>query len=358
MYIENLKLNNFKNFSFFESDFSPINCIVGNNGVGKTNILDSVYYLSFCKDFRVGNDSYTIKHGEDFFSVFGSYITDSNTKELYSCSQKRGQKKRFLHNKTPYKKLSEHIGKVPCVILSPYDNLYISGQSEWRRRFVDMVLSQTDPVYMDNLINYNKNLEQKNKLLKLMLSRQYTDNIQLEIYNEALDRYAAPIQTKRREFFEDFLEYFQHLYKFISEKDEIPSVFYRTYEGKLSDVLACQTEKEKILGYTLSGVHRDDLVFMLNGYNVKDIGSQGQQKTFCLAMKLSQYYFLYEKTKERPILLLDDIFDKFDFVRVNKILELVSKDEFGQIFITDTHLDRLKNIIPSQKEQDATIITL
>ncbi len=358
MFIDNLKIINFKNLENVEHEFSQINCIVGNNGVGKTNVLDAIYYLSFCRSFHASNDFNTIRHGEDFFALFGSYSFENSTKEKYSCSQKKGEKKKFFHDKNPYKKLSEHIGKLPCVILSPYDSLYINGASEHRRKFMDIVLSQTDVVYMDALLNYNRSLEQKNKLLKLMQSTQQFDILQLDIWNERLDKYAQIIQAKRQEFFDNFRSYFQFYYDFVSEQKESPSVEYHTYKGSLLDKMHENYEKEKILGYTLSGIHRDDLVFRLNSYNVQDIGSQGQQKTFTLAMKLAQYSFLKDKKHTTPLLLLDDVFDKFDFSRVEKILKLVSEDSFGQIFITDTQLDRVRHIIPQSHKEQTNIITL
>lgn len=358
MFIDNLKISNFKNFEDFEHNFSQINCIVGNNGVGKTNILDAIYYLSFCKSFHASNDLNTIRHGADFFALFGSYSFENSEKEKYSCSQKKGEKKRFFHDKNPYKKLSEHIGKLPCVILSPYDSLYITGSGEQRRKFMDIVLSQTDVVYMDALLNYNRSLEQKNKLLKFMQETQNFDTIQLDIWNERLDKYALIIQNKRQEFFDNFSSYFNFFYDFVSEKKESPSVEYRTYSGSLLKKMHENYEKEKIIGYTLAGIHRDDMIFKLNNYNVQEIGSQGQQKTFTLAMKLAQYSYLKDKKHTTPLLLLDDIFDKFDFSRVEKILRLVSEDNFGQIFITDTHIDRVRNIIPQSHKEKTIIINI
>ncbi|MBR1769367.1 MAG: DNA replication and repair protein RecF [Bacteroidales bacterium] len=358
MYLESLRLNNFKNFSFFEQDFSSINCIVGNNGVGKTNILDAVYYLSFSKSFHSNNDLNTMKYGEDFFAVFGTYVDGNQAREHYSCSQKKGEKKKFFRNKNPYKRLSEHIGKIPCVIISPFDYMLITGSSEYRRRFMDIVLSQTDNVYLENLTLYNRSLQQKNKLLKFMQQNQYFDTLQLDIWNGRLVEYAQIIQEKRYKFFESFQSYFQFFYDFISDKKETPFVKYKTYEGNLSEKMLENAEKEKILGYTLSGIHRDDLLFFLDGHNVQEIGSQGQQKTFILAMKLAQYSFLKEQKGHSPLLLLDDIFDKFDFMRVEKILDLVSGDDFGQIFLTDTHLSRVEQIIPQSKKDKSTIIRL
>ncbi|MBQ9311656.1 MAG: DNA replication/repair protein RecF [Bacteroidales bacterium] len=358
MYIENLKLNNFKNFSEFEHDFSQINCIVGNNGVGKTNILDAVYYLSFCKSFNSSNDLHTMKHGEDYFALFGKYILQDGTKETFSCSQKKEQKKILKHGKNTYKKFSQHIGKLPCVMVSPNDQIYILGHSEVRRKFMDMILSQVDVVYMENLINYNRSLEQKNKLLKTMQQNQYFDYLQLEIWNEKLDKYSSVIQQKRKDFFNEFKEPFNYFYNYISSDKEFANLEYKTYDGKLLDILQNNAEKERYTGYTSEGIHKDDIIFYLNEHNVHFSGSQGQQKTFVLALKLAQYDYLKKHKETTPILLLDDIFDKFDFSRVEKILSLVAQDSFGQVFLTDTHLSRVKEIIPENKKKVTTIIEL
>lgn len=358
MYIENLQINNFKNFDFFEQEFSTINCIVGNNGVGKTNILDAIYYLSFCRSFHSNNDVNTIKYGKNFFALHGLYKNDNGEQFKFSCSQKKGEKKKFFHDKQPYKKLSEHLGKIPCVILSPYDNVYVNGESSYRRTFMDMIISQTDVVYLNALINYKKSLEQKNHLLKFMQESHYFDALQLDIWNERLDKFAQIIQEKRKEFFESFQKYFDFFYSYVSDNKENPSVEYRTYQGSLLEKMHSEYEKEKVLGYTISGIHRDDILLKLNSHSVQSIGSQGQQKTFTLAMKLAQYKFLCVKKSVTPILLLDDVFDKFDAQRVEKILHLVAQENFGQIFITDTQIDRLQKLIPSSHKEDTTIITL
>ncbi len=358
MYIKKLQINNFKNFDFFEHDFSAVNCIVGNNGVGKTNILDAIYYLSFCRSFHLNNDINTIKHGETFFALHGIYMYDGGEKKVFSCSQKKGEKKKLLHDNKHYRKFSEHMGKIPCVILSPYDNIYISGGAENRRKFLDIIISQTDNLYLEALVGYNRSLEQKNKLLKFMQETNNFDSIQLDIWNEKLDKYAQIIQNKRKEFFEIFREYFSFFYDYVSDNKEKPSIEYRTYQGSLLNKMQENFEKEKHLGYTISGIHRDDILLKLNSYNVQDVGSQGQQKTFTLAMKLAQYKFLCDKKGITPILLLDDVFDKFDAQRVRKILNLVSRENFGQIFITDTQIGRLHDLIPSSYKDNTTFIEL
>ena len=359
MYIKNLTLTNYKNFCGSEFEFSRINCICGNNGVGKTNILDAIYYLSFCRSFLAGNDSENIRYGEDFFALKGTYELHGGEEETFTVSLKKGGKKIIKHGKQPYKKFSEHIGKLPCVIISPYDQYYISGRSDTRRKFIDMILSQTDVTYLDNLINYNKCLEQRNKLLKLIQSGTVTDTLQLDIWTERMDFHSEIIRNKRREFLNEFINTFKYYYNEVADTDGEAEVTYKTYEGSLLDILNNNRSKETILGFTSQGIHRDDLIFLLNNHNVNYHGSQGQQKTFLLALKLAQFDYIKTKKKLTPILLLDDIFDKFDFLRVTKILNLVGNNgNFNQVFITDTHNERVEKIIPDNKLNESKIIKL
>lgn len=358
MYIKNLTLNNFKNFSHLELDFTKINCIVGNNGVGKTNILDAIYYLSFCKSFLGTNDSDTIRYNTDFFSIKGDYMLNDYNEETFLISLKSGERKQIKHGSQPYKKFSEHIGKIPCVVVSPTDQSYITGRSEKKRKFMDIILSQTDVVYMDNLINYNKCLEQRNKLLKIMQQNGYFDAIQLNVFNERLTSSAELIREKRQKFFNDFLPDFKYYYKYISDDKEDVNIEYDTFEGSLIDLLQQNLAKEKILCYTTNGIHRDDLIFYLKGHNINHSGSQGQQKTFVLALKMAQFAYLKKKKQVTPLLLLDDIFDKFDFQRVEKILNLVANNYFNQVFLTDTHPDRVERLIPKNKINESSIIRL
>lgn len=365
MYLKNLTLNNFKNFGNAEFTFSDINCLVGNNGVGKTNILDAIYYLSFCRSFLASNDSDIIHYGSEFFSVKGQFSdtndltkNDTDNTDTYTISLKKGERKVLKHNKQPYKKFSEHIGKIPCVVVSPNDHIYITGRSEHRRKFIDIVLSQTDIVYMDCLIKYNKCLEQRNKLLKQFQQSEVYDTIQLEIWNERLSTCSKIIQEKRKSFFNEFVVPFRHYYQFIADSKERVDVTYKTYDGNLFDILKNNYEKEKILCHTTNGIHRDDLIFSLNEHDVNHIASQGQQKTFVFALKLAQFEYIKKHKKTIPILLLDDIFDKFDFSRVEKILHLVAMDSFQQVFLTDTHQDRIEKIIPINKKNKSIIIKL
>lgn len=357
MFIKNLTLNNFKNFEHLELSFNKINGIVGNNGVGKTNILDAIYYLSFCKSFFGSNSVEPIRYGEDFFSIKGVY-SFADTEETFVLSQKKGQRKVLKHDNQPYKRFIDHIGKIPCVIVCPSDQEYISGHSEIRRRFMDAILCQTDVVYLDNLMTYNKCLEQRNRLLKFMQQSGVFDTIQLDVWNERLQACSNIIRSKRKAFFDSFKEPFQRYYSFICDNKEDVDIEYSTYEGDLIDLLHQKYEKEKVLGYTTVGIHRDDLQFFLKGHNVNYRASQGQQKTFVLAMKMAQFAYLKQRKQTTPILLLDDIFDKFDFFRVEKILTLVGQDAFNQVFLTDTHPDRVERFLYPNFANNSTITRL
>lgn len=358
MYIKHLKLNNFKNLSYFEDDFTQVNCIVGNNGVGKTSILDAIHYLSFCKSFLYNMDYISIKHDQEFFSIFGTYQMDDNSEQIYSCSLKKGEKKTFKQGSNVYKKLSDHIGKLPCVIVSPQDQILITGRSEYRRRLIDKILSQIDNLYMDYIVKYNRSLEQRNKSLSYMAENHCFDKTMVDIWSDKLVEYGTMIQNKRKAFFEEFKEYFYHFYQYISPEKEKVKMEYKTYQDNLQTILENTINKDAIVGHTTEGIHKDNLSFFLNDYDVQLYGSQGQQKTFLLAIKLAQYAFLKDKKHTKPIILLDDIFDKFDFSRVEKILDLVAKDEFGQVFITDTQLDRVEKLIPQEKKDITKIIKL
>ncbi len=359
MYIKSLILNNFKNFDSTQFEFSKVNCIVGNNGVGKTNILDAIYYLSFCRSFLGCTDTDIIRYGEDFFSLKGEYELDGDMEDVFTVSLKKGERKILKHGKQPYKKFSEHIGKIPCVIVSPSDAVYLTGRSEQRRKFMDIILSQTDSVYMDNLINYNRCLEQRNRLLKFFQQMNTWDTTQIEIWNDKLSRYAEIIKEKRNHFFQEFVHSFKATYSYISENKEDIDAQYITYNGdSLLELLEATHEKDKILGHTTKGIHRDDILFTINDHNVSYSASQGQQKTFVFALKLAQFDYLKKHKHTTPILLLDDIFDKFDFKRVQKILQLVITEKFHQVFITDTHPDRTEQIIPNAMKDESIIIRL
>lgn len=344
MILKQISILNYKNISQADLLFSPnVNCFLGNNGMGKTNLLDAIYYLSFCKSFSNVIDSHNIRHGQDFFIIQGFYDLDGKDEEFY-CGMKRRQKKQFKRNKKEYERLSDHIGFIPLVMVSPADTDLISGGSEERRKFADLVISQSDKHYLDALIRYNKALNQRNALLK---AETEADNAVFEIWEEQMETYGRFIFERRTSFVEKFIPVFQEFYRFISSGNEQVGIQYESdaSEGNLTDLLRQSRLRDRFLGYSTKGIHRDDLHFSIGDYTMKRIASQGQCKTFLIALKLAQFEFLKQTGHTEPILLLDDIFDKLDALRVEKIIQLVSGSRFGQIFITDTNRKYLDDII-------------
>lgn len=357
MYLKHLKIANFKNISFFDEDFAAINCFVGDNGVGKTNILDSIHYLSFCKSYFGQNDFDSIKKGEDFFSISGLY-EGNNTTENYLCSLQKNGKKIMRHSDKAYQRHSDHIGRLPAVIITPNDHSLIDGSSESRRKFIDITVSQQDKLYLKTLIRYNKAVAQRNRMLKDYKAGGCLDMISLQITEDQITSYAEEIQRKRKEFFVDFATPFSAYYSHISGDREAVSIEYKTYDGNLSNILLQNRDRDLAVGYTTTGIHKDDLLFCLSQNPIKTFGSQGQQKTYLLALKLAQFDYLCNKLKEKPILMIDDIFDKLDFNRVNTLLQLMKKEQFGQVFITDTHPDRIERLIDGALKEKTKIFRL
>lgn len=347
MYLQKISLVNFKNISSQTFDFQEkINCFVGNNGVGKTNVLDAIYYLSFAKSYFNPVALQNIRHGEDFFMIEGSYILGERDEKIV-CSLKKGQKKILKRNDKAYEKFSEHIGQLPLVIISPTDRDLIVEGSETRRKFIDGVISQQDKEYLQNLIQYNKVVSQRNALLKYFAANRTFDALNLKIYDEQLILFGTIIYNKRKEFLERFVPIFNEKYQTISENKETVNLLYKSQLQTMSfeKLLTQNLERDKILQYTSVGIHKDDLSFEIDNYPIKKFGSQGQQKSYLIALKLAQFQFIKEQSSVVPILLLDDVFDKLDEHRVSQIIELVNKDEFGQIFITDTHAERTEEVI-------------
>lgn len=346
-YLRSLTLLNFKNYEDASLEFcAKINCITGNNGVGKTNILDAVHYLSLCKSFFTATDSQNVKFSHDFFVIQGEYLSNDKHENIY-CGVKIGQKKIFKRNAKEYEKLTDHIGFIPVVIVSPADSNLIIDGSEERRKFIDIVLSQFDHTYLDDLVRYNRALTQRNLQLKDFALKNWFDPEMLELWNDQLIHTGTRIFEKRKAFIQELVPVFQHYYNFISQGRELVGL---TYESQLNDadfglLLQNSVEKDRKFQYTTVGIHKDDLDLELSGYPIKRVGSQGQQKTFLVALKLAQFDYIKQHTGKYPILLLDDIFDKFDANRVAMIIELVSSPNFGQIFITDTHSDRMEDIL-------------
>lgn len=347
MILKSLSLVNYKNFDSKSFSFDDkINCFVGQNGIGKTNVLDSIYHLSFGKSYFNPVATQNIKHEEDFFVIDGEYDKHGKSEKIV-ISLKRGQKKLIKRNGKLYDKISDHIGLLPLVIISPADRDLIVEGSDTRRKFIDSVISQSDKVYLDNLIKYNKVLAQRNSLLKYFALNNTFNGDTLEIYNDQLMAYGTNIFKKRDLFLKEFIPIFIQRYTTISNKNEIINLEYKSdlFEEELSKLLEQNINKDKALQYTSTGIHKDDLVFKISDYPIKKFGSQGQQKSFLIALKLAQFDFIKSHSGVSPILLLDDIFDKLDEDRVAQIVKLVDDQNFGQLFISDTHADRTEKVV-------------
>ena len=353
MILEKLSLINYKNIATATLDLSPkINCLIGKNGVGKTNVLDAIYFLSFCHSASNPIDSQVIRHGQDFFVIEGDYLSDdwhkesehSPTLQIY-CGMKRGTKKHFKRNKKEYKRLSEHIGQIPAVFVSPSDTLLIEGGSEERRRLMDMVISQYDHGYIEAMNRYNKALQQRNAMLKM---EEEPDPEILSLWEEQMAVEGEAVFQRRDAFVKALTPVFQRYYETISGNHEQVGLNYISHcqRGPLLEVIRRDRSKDRIMGFSLHGIHRDDLEFTLGGHPMKREGSQGQHKTFAISLKLAQFDFLRRTNSHTtPLLLLDDIFDKLDAERVEQIVKLVAGDDFGQIFITDTNREHLDQIL-------------
>ena len=348
MFLKKISIVNYKNIREATLDLSPkMNCFIGHNGEGKTNMLDAVYYMSFCRSAYTTSDANVIRHGEDFFVLDAVYVNDYGDEDSVFCGMKRGSKKHFKRNKKEYKKLSMHLGMIPLIFVSPSDTVMIEGGSEERRRLMDVVISQYDNSYIDALNRYNKALQQRNTLLK---TEEGPDIELLSLLEEQMAFYGETIYNKRNDFIAELTPLFQTFYSRISQDKEEVSLGYVSHcqRGPLLDVIRRDRMKDLAVGYSLHGVHRDDLEMLIGGYPIKREGSQGQNKTFVIALKLAQFYFLKRTgSKTTPILLLDDVFDKLDAQRVEQIVKIVAGDEIGQIFLTDTNRDHLDRILSS-----------
>ncbi|MGB0982322.1 MAG: DNA replication/repair protein RecF [Winogradskyella sp.] len=347
MILNTLSLVNYKNFESQVFDFdTKINCFVGANGIGKTNVLDAIYHLAFGKSYFNPIATQNINHNAEFFVVEGSFTKNERTEKLI-VSLKRGSKKVIKRNAKAYEKFSEHIGFIPLVIISPADrNLIIEG-SDTRRKFIDSVISQGDKHYLTQLIAYNKVLAQRNALLKYFALNNTFNAETLRIYNEQLHDFGTSIFEKRDAFLKTFIPIFKTRYQAISQRKEAIDLKYKSdlFTTRLIDLLNTTINKDKALQYTSVGTHKDDLVFLIDDFPIKKFGSQGQQKSFLIALKLAQFDFIKQQSGVSPILLLDDIFDKLDEHRVAQLIGLVDNEQFGQIFISDTHAERTEDIV-------------
>lgn len=347
MYLQKISLVNFKNIASQSFDFQEkINCFVGNNGVGKTNVLDAIYYLSFTKSYFNSVALQNIKHGESFFMIEGNYLLNDRNEKLV-CSLKKGQKKVLKRNEKAYEKFAEHIGQFPLVIISPADRDLVTEGSDTRRKFIDGVISQQNKLYLKDLMAYNKVLSQRNALLKYFAANRTFDALNLSVYDDQISEYGARIYQVRKDFLEAFIPIFNEKYQIISGDKEKVNLNYKSqlHDFIMTDLLKKSLVKDKIVQYTTAGIHKDDLSFEIGEYPIKKFGSQGQQKSYLIALKLAQFDFIKQQSNVLPILLLDDIFDKLDENRVSQIIDLVNNDDFGQIFITDTYTERTENIL-------------
>ncbi|MBR1808400.1 MAG: DNA replication and repair protein RecF [Paludibacteraceae bacterium] len=365
MYLRELNILNFRNIESASLSFSPkINCLVGQNGMGKTNVLDAVYYLSFCKSSLCSIDSQNIRHDSEMAMVQGEYVfLDEENAETVSCGLRRGQKKQFRRGKKDYKRLIEHIGLIPLVMVSPKDSELVLDGSDERRRFMDSVISQQNRKYLEFLTDYNALLKQRNTLLKQMQDEAVggaaTDETMLEVYEQKMTPLAEYIYAEREAFINAFVPVFQDIYNFIAEQQETVDLHYRSQlaDRSLDEAYSRTRQRDLILGWTSQGIHKDELEMSLGGYPLKQVASQGQQKTYLISLKLAQAVWLSKQhslvqNTVKPLLLLDDIFDKLDSHRVRRIVELVGSERFGQIFITDTDRQHLTELMAADRNNN------
>lgn len=345
MWLKRLSLINFKNIRQADIDLSErFNCFVGDNGAGKTNVLDAVYYLSMSKSAFTMTDGQSVSHGEEFFVAEGTYVAESERQESVNCTFSRKGGKILKRNGKEYDRLADHVGSFPLVIVSPRDTELIMDAADERRRYLNGFISQLDRSYLASMMRYNAVLAERNRFLK-----GSSDEQMLLIYDMQLAEHGTKVYERRGAVVEQMRGLVEEYYRYLSEDKETVEIVYRSEleQMSLSELLLRSRERDIINQFTCSGVHRDDLVFKIGGYPLRKYGSQGQQKSFLMALKLAQFRMLAEHTQERPILLLDDLFDKLDIGRVQRLLSLVSAEEFGQIFITDCNKLRLEDTLLS-----------
>lgn len=351
--LNRLHLLNFKNYEEAALDFSEkINCLVGNNGVGKTNVLDAIYYLSVTKSYFNPVDTQNIRHETDFFLVEGDFSKGEQSDKI-SIALKRGTKKLVRRNGKEYERIADHIGHLPLVMISPSDRDLILEGSEVRRKFIDSVISQSDKIYLDDLLVYNRALSQRNSLLKYFAANGTFDEDQLALYDEQLVERGSLIYEKRKAFIEILKPILLEYYQAISGGVEQVGIEYDSalHSDSLENLFRQNRQRDRVLQFTSQGIHRDDLKLTMLDYPLKKAGSQGQQKTFLISLKLAQFDFLKQQSGYMPLLLLDDIFDKLDEERVTALIQLVNDHRFGQIFISDTHPERTRAIAKRINEE-------
>ncbi|MFN4145168.1 MAG: DNA replication/repair protein RecF [Runella sp.] len=351
LHLEKLHLTHFKNYEerFWEFD-AQLNCIVGDNGSGKTNLLDAIYWLSLTKSAFHTQDVFSIKHEADFMMINGYFRKEEKLIQI-TCSLQRGQRKIVMADKKAYERLSEHIGQFPVVLVAPNDTDLVRGGSEERRRFFDGVLSQLDQMYLQDLLQYNKMLSQRNSLLKIFAERQYTDDLLLDTYDEPLVQLANRIFDRRRLFLNQFESLVQYYYAFLGQQRESVAIRHESDVEAIAFREKFRQHRQRDLQAqrTLMGIHKDDFEFLMDAVPLRKFGSQGQQKSFVLALKLAQFELLAIEKEMKPLLLLDDIFDKLDDLRIQKLLELIDNQIFGQVFLTDARPDRTRQLLAPLK---------
>ena len=342
--LEKIVISDFRNIELQELEFSPnVNCISGNNGEGKTNLIDSIYYMSMTKSAFASSDKYILRHGAEEFALAGTYAMENGTRSRFSMKMTSKGEKKVRRDDKPYQKISEHIGLLPVVMVSPADVSMVSESGEERRRFVNAVLSQMSREYMSAMQQYNRLLLQRNKMLKDMVP----DRSLLEVIDMRLSAIAGPIHQARKQFIQDLKPIVSEYYKALSGDSEQVDIYYETEldNAPLEQLLAQSYEKDRIMKHTTEGIHRDDFIFTMNGQPIRRYGSQGQQKSFLVSLKFAQYEIMKRNYGFAPILLLDDVFDKLDMGRISNLLQMVASKDFGQIFITDSNKVRMAGIV-------------
>lgn len=352
MHLEYIRLAQYKNYNQLKVEFSPqINCFLGDNGSGKTNLLDAIFYLSFTKSADQAQDLLCIKHEEDFFSIKGQFELEGKKRSVL-CAYQSGKKKQIKLDDKAYKRASEHIGKFPVVLIAPNDTDVIRGASEDRRKFFDAIISQVNQGYLNDLIAYNHALKQRNSLLKRFAEQGRFDADLLEPFTNQLLELGDRIYQVRKGFIDQFKPLLLKHYGVISDqKEQVEIVYESDFEEDIEQKFANSLKKDLILKRTNKGSHKDEFQFLMDGVAVKKFGSQGQQKSYLIALKLSNFDFLKDQLGIKPLLLLDDIFDKLDDQRIEKLMQMVASDAFGQIFVTDARPERSISIFEKIKQQ-------
>ncbi|RFS15851.1 DNA replication/repair protein RecF [Emticicia sp. C21] len=347
MFLEKIYLSNFKNYEEASYNFSPqVNCIVGENGSGKTNLLDSIYFLALSKSSIHHQDAHNINHYAEFMLIDGVFKKNNRTHQI-TCSIQRGQRKILMHEKKPYERISDHIGQFPVVLIAPDDTELIKEGSDERRRFFDGVLSQMDNEYLNDYQQYNRILEQRNSLLKIFADRNFIDQDLLDTYSDPLVKLALRIYKQRRNFVDTFLPIFKKHYAIISDGREEVEIIYESEvaSGEFLQEFRLNRQTDVRAQRTTKGIHKDDYIFEIDTYPIKKFGSQGQQKSFVMALRLAQFEMIETLRETKPILLLDDIFDKLDDRRIHSLVESINNHTFGQVFITDARPERTQKIL-------------